>query len=634
MPISSKVRPWLLGAMAMVLLSCLVPGRCPSPAQSSPPTITQVQQDAELPGTLALPSPDEVIVAFRPGVDEAQAQDAVSALHLTLTRNSPFAEDYWVARTEPGQAAQVAERLSRDSRVEYAEPNFHMAGAWNRHEQFPLDLLRQRSPAETRITPNDPLYKYQWHMHKIDVGKAWVATMGAGAVVAVIDTGVAYEDHADGSFRQVEDLKGTRFVKGYNFVSGNEHANDDHGHGTHVAGTVAQATNNATGVAGVASKAAIMPLKVLSASGTGRVSDIADAIRFAANHGANVINMSLGGPVHSRALENAIKHADKKGVTIVCAAGNSNSENVSYPARYPECIAVSATRFDDQLTFYTNRGKRIDIAAPGGDMTVDQNGDGYMDGVLQNTIVIRDPTQQTYALFQGTSMAAPHVAGAAALLVSLGITNPKSVRQRLVSTARKEGLGDLDRGYGGGVLDVGKAAYKTALEDPLSRLLLASVLLLTLGILSPVRPRLSLPLVGMLVLGSSGLFFLPYLGLRVPLLAVFQGPIPEWDLLLAGAGSHASAIFWSALLPWTCALLTFGQRRLQSACLGLAVGVAAFLLHETFFTTALIEAVPGWFLTKTWLLANAAACMFLAYVLVLAGARQRADLEVEPPSAP
>src|SRR5205085_5982204 len=124
------------------------------------------------------------------------------------------------------------------------------------------------------------------------------------------------------SFKVVEDLKGLTFVKPYNFVDNTTHANDDHAHGTHVTGTIAQMTNNKIGVAGVARNVKIMPLKVLSGSGSGSVAGIADAIRYAADNGAKVINMSLGGPFPSKALKNAVAYAHKKGVTIICAAGN------------------------------------------------------------------------------------------------------------------------------------------------------------------------------------------------------------------------------------------------------------------------------------------------------------------------
>ena len=594
--------PALVGT---VLIALVLHGFCVRDAVAPAPNgITSV----DTVGGPAIPEADGIVVDFRDDVNVADIEKLASDLHIDLHWNSPFSPEIrlTIASVPTGRVDEVLAALRNDPRVESAEPNFLMAGLWEGRAVALDELVR---PARSK-RPNDPLYKYQWHMHKIDVEKAWATTEGKGVVVAVIDTGVAYENYD--KFHCVEDLAQTRFVKGWNFVAGNEHANDDHGHGTHVAGTIAQSTNNGVGVVGVAPAAAIMPIKVLSARGTGKISDIAEGIRFAADHGAKVINMSLGGPMGSSVLESAVRYAHRKGVVIVCAAGNSNSENVGYPARYPQCIAVSATRFDDQLTFYSNRGKRIDIAAPGGDMNVDQNGDGYKDGVLQNTIALMDPTNETYALYQGTSMAAPHVAGAAALLVANGITRPDAVLERLKETARKDGL-DLEKGYGGGVLDVGRATAKTAFVEPLARLVLG---LLCLGVLlwkAPVRPRVDLALVGGLLVGSAGLFFLPWLGLPMP--TIVTAPMPDWDLSITGVNTHANALLWSALIPFGLALLTMGQRRLKSLCLGLSVGVGAFLLHELALPTATIQGIGWAALQPAWLLINSAACLFVAWVL-------------------
>ena len=283
---------------------------------------------------------------------------------------------------------------------------------------------------------------------------AWDYPQGAATIVAVIDTGIAYENY-DGHIA-VEDLSGSQIVKPYNFVNGTTHANDDHGHGTHVAGTIAQLTNNHIGVAGVAPNIKLMPLKVLNSQGYGTLADVAAAICYAADNGAKVINLSLGGPFPSIFLRKACQYARGKGVVIVAAAGNSGRSGLSYPAGYPECISVSAVRFDRHLTWYSSDGKGLTISAPGGDMTVDQNGDGLMDGVLQNTLNPQDPSQQGYFLFQGTSMATPHVAAAAALLVSHGLTDPDKVSERLTETASRVEGGNPEM-YGAGVLNVDAA---------------------------------------------------------------------------------------------------------------------------------------------------------------------------------
>lgn len=630
MRIPVSPRRFAFGLLALALLILVLGGARPlwaAPIDEAP----AMNPAAELSGL----SVREILVDFRDDVPDAEIETLGRQLGLSFHLNSPDTEDskLFVADALPERMPSLIATLSRDPRVESAEPNFYMAGLWNRAEDFPLTELRKLAPTRKKLEPNDPLYKYQWHMQKIGMEEAWAGASGRDVVVAVIDTGVAYEDY--GKFIQVEDLKGTRFVKGYNYITRSDHANDDHGHGTHVAGTIAQATNNGVGVTGVAFKASIMPLKVLSGRGFGTIGDIAAAIRFAANHGAKVINMSLGGASGAKALESACRYAHKKGVTIVCAAGNSNSENVGYPAKYPECIAVSATRFDDQLTFYTNRGKRIDIAAPGGDMNVDQNGDGYKDGVLQNTIVIQDPTQQTYSLYQGTSMASPHVAGAAALLVSLGITDPEAVRERLTSTARKDGLpDDLDKGYGGGVLDASKAVYRTGFLDAAARFVLAVGFLLGMLLFSSARPRLTAPLLAGLVFGSCGLFFIPfYVHADVPGMGLLTHAVSDWDLTLGGPAVHANPIFWSALIPLGLAVATFGHRRWQAFTLGLCLGTAGFLLHQVIYTTAPVQGIPTWILGKLWLLLNVPACVFLAYVLAYTPAAAAEAVAAAPRAA-
>jgi serine protease len=252
------------------------------------------------------------------------------------------------------QRLQELRKSSYAQATEFIEPNYIYKAVPISQPAWLGDFLRpgnyeEASPSLTG--PNDQYYSKQWNLHKIGVEGAWTRTKGSGVTVAVIDTGIT----------KVRDLYETKFVKGYDFVNDNETAKDDNGHGTHVAGTVAQATNNKYGVAGVAYEANLMPLKVLGADGGGTVADIAEAIKFAANNGADVINMSLGGGGESQLMKEAIEYAHRKGVVIIAAAGNENTDGSSYPARYPHVIGVSAFGPDGEKAPYSNFGAGIDI---------------------------------------------------------------------------------------------------------------------------------------------------------------------------------------------------------------------------------------------------------------------------------
>ncbi|MCI0566319.1 S8 family serine peptidase [bacterium] len=312
--------------------------------------------------------------------------------------------------------------------------------------------------------PNDSYYPYQWHLDNgvyggIEMEEAWNVANGAGIVVAVVDTGIAYENY--GRFAKAPDFAETCFVSGYDFVGNDSHPNDDDSHGTHVAGTIAQSTGNTIGGAGVAPNVCLMPVKVLNKNGAGTYADIADGIYFAADNGARVINLSLGGPSASNVLRDALAYAADKGVAIVAAAGNDGGGTVMYPAAYDDFVlAVGATRFDETRAGYSNYGASLDLMAPGGDLNVDQNGDGYGDGVLQNTF---NPNTKNagdfgYWFFEGTSMATPHVAGVAALLLSHGnVSNPTGVRTALIETADDLETPGFDVHTGYGLINAGRA---------------------------------------------------------------------------------------------------------------------------------------------------------------------------------
>jgi len=330
--------------------------------------------------------------------------------------------------------------------------------------------------ARAFAVPNDPLYQYQWHLDNpssggIGMEEAWDMSAGAGVTVAVIDTGVAYENYRKNRrnrYYLAPDLANTSFAAGYDFVENDTHPNDDNGHGTHVAGTIAQSTGNNTGTAGIAHAARIMPIKVLNKNGSGTYADIADAVRYAADHGAQVINMSLGGSAQASYLEEALAYAYGKGVVIVAAAGNSADSAVSYPAGYDDyVISVGATRFDETLAPYSSYGASVDVVAPGGDLSVDQNGDDYADGVLQQTFGSR-MNDWGYYFYEGTSMATPHVAGTAALVIANGTaTTPEEVRAAIETTAKDLGSSGRDNTYGNGLVNAPAALlWGGAVEPP------------------------------------------------------------------------------------------------------------------------------------------------------------------------
>ncbi|MBN2110396.1 MAG: S8 family serine peptidase [Methanosarcinaceae archaeon] len=403
--------------------------------------------------------PGEILVKFNAGVSEANINAINSKNGATVTYTSPYAGFKKLKIPKTKSVEEMVQIYSRNPNVEYAEPNFI---------------------ASICMLPNDPYYSYQWHLDNDDYGginmeEAWDISNGTGVTVAVLDTGVAYEDVTQGNsnkyiYKQAPDLAETNFVPGYDFVNNDEHPNDDNNHGTHATGTIAQSTNNNLGVAGVAYNCSIMPVKVLDKQGSGSHSQIADGIYYAANNGAQVISMSLGGPDGSTTLEGALAYAYSKGVTIVCAAGNAYEDGnlPSYPAAYDDyCIAVGATRYDETRSYYSNTGFYLDIAAPGGDLTVNQSGDQYMDGILQQTFVNNisdyDPTEFHYYFFQGTSMATPHVSGVAALVISNAKANgktltPDEVREAIESTAEDLGEEGWDEEYGWGLVDAYAAA--------------------------------------------------------------------------------------------------------------------------------------------------------------------------------
>ncbi len=393
----------------------------------------------------------EIIVKFKEGVGDDVIRKINASHRSSVIYTSPFARFMRVRIPRNRTVEEMIELYGRNPNVEYAVAN---------------------SIARAHLVPDDPFYDpCQWNFDDqepggnpyggangggINLEPAWDVSRGLGVVVAVVDSGVAYQDYR--GYRKAPDLWNTTFVPGWDFVNRDSHPNDDNSHGTHVTGTIAQNTNNSMGVAGVAFACSIMPVKVLNSDGEGTLQLLVDGIYYAVDHGAHIINMSLGwspGFDPGEPLKEALDYAYDHDVTVVCSSGNDNASTVSYPAAYWTTIAVGATRYDETRAPYSNYGSALDLTAPGGDFDVDQNGDGYGDGILQNTFdpITQNPQDFWYWFFDGTSMAAPHVSGVAALLIANGVVTPDDIRHALQSTAEDKGASGWDTRYGWGIVD-------------------------------------------------------------------------------------------------------------------------------------------------------------------------------------
>jgi len=309
--------------------------------------------------------------------------------------------------------------------------------------------------------PNDPLFPYQFYLPEIQIPAAWALSRGAGATVAVLDTGVAYENR--GPYRRAPDLAGTRFVPGWDFVDEDPHPDDvpppggRRSHGTQIAGIIAQTTDNRLGGAGVAPGATIMPVRVLRPDRSGSPRVIARGLRFAADHGADVANLSIAGPTPSRVLKAAVDYAATKGVTVVAAAGNDGRPSVSWPAAYPNVIGVGAVDKHLRRASYSNYGRPLDLVAPAGAGDLLDTGYGPGDGVVAQTLK-GPPSDFCFCFTASTSAAAAEVSGVAALLIGSGrARTPAKVRAALLSSARDLGPRGQDPEYGAGLVQARRA---------------------------------------------------------------------------------------------------------------------------------------------------------------------------------
>jgi serine protease len=403
--------------------------------------------------------PDEVIVGYAQGTGGGVAAQVAEQAGAEPVAELPGGSEQ--LKIEDGDSVrETISELRQDPNVRYAVPNWHAHAA-----------------AEAT---NDPNSRLQWNLfgsYGINLVEAWTtakalgAPGGRGAVVAVLDSGVAFERYK--RYRRAPDLRRSTFVRPWDFIQRDRHPNDVYGHGTHVAGTIAQTTNNRLGTAGIAYNAKIMPLRVLDAYGEGDSAAIARAIRYAVRYHADVINLSLEFPPEVRAAEipdvvSALHYARRRGVVVVAAAGNQTDITVAYPARVSSVIAVGATTVTGCQADYSNAGDDLDVAAPGGGADA-PNTDSAWDAAHCNPDSLGRPIiQQTFTrgvrhfgfprIYEGTSMAAPHVSAIAALIIAtkrLGPhPSPHDVEAHIEATARPTDRPDR---YGAGLVDAAAA---------------------------------------------------------------------------------------------------------------------------------------------------------------------------------
>jgi len=439
-------------ALCLVALAALLAARAP----------------AAMAGAAAGYAPNEVVVGYAPSPPRSAGGVRYARAALSAEEAAPSARVLRLPRGESVAAALA--RLRRQRGVAYAVPDYraHIAGDW-----IPDDEGAGHQPGDWQ--------ELQWNFvgpFGVNAPEAWANLIadgrpgGTGVIVAVLDTGVAYANR--GRFRRSPDFSPYTFVKGYDFVNRNPYPNDRNGHGTFVAATIAEATDNHIGLTGLAYGARIMPVRVLDSEGEGEASTIAEGVLFAVKHHARVINLSLEfSPGVTAAdipeLIRALNYAHRHDVLVVAAAGNEGHTAIAYPARAPNVVSVGATTEHGCLASYSNDGAGLTLVAPGGGADADLPGDPNCHPELPPG---RDIYQVTFSGssftkfgmpsgYEGTSMATPHVAATAALVIASGVLGrhptPAQITERLRATARKLGGGGDERLYGAGLLDAGAA---------------------------------------------------------------------------------------------------------------------------------------------------------------------------------
>jgi len=374
--------------------------------------------------------PGEVLVCIR-SMAESGEVDGLRAqfgarFSRTLYRSSI---EKWIVPV--GSEEVLSGLLAKEESICWAEPNY-------------------RVQAFTTI-PDDTRFSWQWGHARIASTSAWDHTTGsAQIVIAVIDSGT------DGGHPDLA----SKIVPGYDFVDDDTDPTDLHGHGTHVAGIAAAVTNNAVGIAGTSWGAMIMPIRVLDADGYGTTEDIVDGITWAATHGAHILNLSLGGTSYSQAQQDAVNAAHMGGHLVIAAMGNWRSTNpTNYPAACANVMAVAATDYNDSYSWYSQFGPHCDISAPGGDMDYPHDPDGiYSTTPTYACTATNEGYSMNYDRMQGTSQAAPFVAGLAALVMSVAPNlGPDQVQGLIESAADDLGPAGWDEDYGWGRINADAA---------------------------------------------------------------------------------------------------------------------------------------------------------------------------------
>lgn len=578
---------------------------------------------AQFSGTPEQGTFDGIIIDFREEVGDSQIQaamgEASKLFDLTPRLNSEFSEgDHIFVVPGNPELFQKLKKSGLDRYTESLEPNYIYSIPEASQINLPISIEKavqtEKTDKSTKTPskpsdkdyPNDPLFPKQWNLSQINIKEAWTVNQGKGTTVAVIGTGIS----------QVSDLEKTDFVGGYDFINDNSDATDDQGHGTHIAGTIAQSTNNGFGSAGIAPEASLMPVKVLSIGGNGTVADIGEGIRYAADRNASIIALTMVGNGNSAFLQKAIEYAHRKGSVVIAPVGNSGRASADYPARYRYVLGVSALDLNGGKTSYSNYGAGVDISAPGGWIM----GEDPSGGILQNTFD-RTMNVSIFAPYQGTSMAVPHVAGVAALLHTFGVTDPDEIGTLLTRSALVHDR-DTRNDFGAGALDAA-AALKLAQQpkrptpnyfdwardqgyidarfwideqeitapSKLVMLGLAIVLAITFG-----RRRRSIGFWLGLGAGSCGLFLLRGIYLinasQIPF-RILGSTVSEMGSIFQN-NADLSPITTSFALPLVLGLISLRYQRLKGLAIGLSVGMTASLA-----VYAVTESSLNWMIDAT-----------------------------------